>query len=676
MAGLVVAGGAVAFQRYRQEQRQEAEALLASVADLKVGELVQWRRERLHDVQAMQENPVFVDLVSRALAGGGRLGDQRQLEGWLVTVRRVYDYDLVLLLDARGRLLASSPQAVAVPSHLENDAPALVAAGQACVLDFHREETGDKVYLGVAAPIGAGEGDGTRRALVVARIDPSRYLYPLIQRWPTASRSAETLLVRREGDEVVYLNELRFAPGSALRLRRPLASPALPAALAAAGRSGLMEGKDYRGVRVLADMRRIPGSNWALVTRVDLDEIEAPVRKHTALLAGLVAAIVALLGTGWVVLWRQQRVRYFRQRFEVERQYRVLFEHMAEGVVLHELVYGASGKAVDYRILDCNPASERHTGIPVERARGALGSQLYGGDGAPYLDVYTRVAETGQPHRFEAHFAPLQRHFSISVVSPWRGVFATVFEDVTERKRREQELRQRTEEMEWFTYTISHDLRSPLVTVQTFLGYLAQDLENDNHDRVKQDMSYIAGAAERMARLLDELLRLSRLGRLMNPPVVVTLGELAADALAAVAGRAAARGVEIVVEQGETVLKGDRPRLVEIWQNLLDNAIKFMGEQPHPRVEVGVEEHAEDTVFYVRDNGQGIDPRHRDKVFNLFERLEARGEGTGLGLAMARRIVELYEGRIWVESAGVGQGSCFRFTLPAALMATRAGGTS
>jgi signal transduction histidine kinase len=105
---------------------------------------------------------------------------------------------------------------------------------------------------------------------------------------------------------------------------------------------------------------------------------------------------------------------------------------------------------------------------------------------------------------------------------------------------------------------------------------------------------------------------------------------------------------------------------VEIWQNLLENAIKFMGEQPAPAVRIGFQQQGGDTVFFVCDNGIGIDPRYHQKIFSIFEKLDVGTEGTGIGLALAKRIVELYQGKIWVESAGAGLGSCFRFTLPGA----------
>jgi PAS domain S-box-containing protein len=241
------------------------------------------------------------------------------------------------------------------------------------------------------------------------------------------------------------------------------------------------------------------------------------------------------------------------------------------------------------------------------------------------------------------------------------------FRDITDRKRQERELSEKSVELERFTYTVSHDLKSPLVTVKTFLGYLEQDLLSSNKERVKQDVTYMRMAADKMGHLLDELLKLARVGRKTNPPVRVTFQELAREAVGLVAGRISISHAEVQVAEAAVVLEGDRPRLAEIWQNLVENACKFMGDQPKPRVEIGVEQRGAETVFFVRDNGVGIEPRFHQKVFSLFEKLNPKIEGTGMGLALVKRVVELYKGRIWVESGGLGQGSNFLFTLPAAV---------
>jgi len=350
-----------------------------------------------------------------------------------------------------------------------------------------------------------------------------------------------------------------------------------------------------------------------------------------------------------------------------EQKFRTLFENLTEGMALHELVMDADGQVQDYRLLDVNPAYQRHTGLEAATALGLLGTEIYGTQVPPYLAEFSQVALGGEPYAFETYFPPLDKHFHISVISPRPGQFATVFEDITERKHREEELKQKNAEMERFTYMISHDLKSPLVTVRTFLGYLEQDLEQGKGERVAKDMGFIRDATGKMGRLLEDLLEVSRVGRVVNPPVRVRLADLIAEALAAVAGAISTRGVDIKVEVPALVLCGDRPRLEEIWQNLVENAVKYMGEQSAPRIELGAQGTGADTVFFVRDNGLGIDPKFQEKVFGLFEQLDASSEGTGLGLALVKRIVEIYEGRIWLESEGVGRGTCFRFTLPLAL---------
>jgi PAS domain S-box-containing protein len=244
------------------------------------------------------------------------------------------------------------------------------------------------------------------------------------------------------------------------------------------------------------------------------------------------------------------------------------------------------------------------------------------------------------------------------------------FLDITERKKAEKELQEKNAELERFTYTVSHDLKSPLVTIKAFLGFLKDDMAAADMDRITRDMAFMHTAVEKMQRLLDELLEMARIGRVINPPLAVELTELVTEALAAVAGRIAERGVEVQVGAGEVVLFGDRPRLAEIWQNLIDNAVKYMGEQQSaPRIEIGVESGKDGPIFYVRDNGSGIESGFHEKIFGFFEKLDPYSEGSGLGLALVKRIVELNGGRIWVESAGAGQGSCFRFTLPFALKA-------
>lgn len=238
-----------------------------------------------------------------------------------------------------------------------------------------------------------------------------------------------------------------------------------------------------------------------------------------------------------------------------------------------------------------------------------------------------------------------------------------------EESRRDREelihcLRRQNEELEHFTYAVSHDLRTPLITVKGFLGLLEEDLAEGNRDAVAEDIFRSRRAADHMESLLGELLELSRVGRIANTPEETPLGELVSEVLEMAAVSLGAGEVRVEVADDLPVVYGDRKRLREVLQNLVENAIKYMGEQPSPRITIDASEGDGKVVCRVGDNGIGIDPQYHDRIFGLFQQLDGKAPGTGMGLALVKRIVAVHEGRIWVESEGTGCGSCFCFELP------------
>jgi len=246
-----------------------------------------------------------------------------------------------------------------------------------------------------------------------------------------------------------------------------------------------------------------------------------------------------------------------------------------------------------------------------------------------------------------------------------------IAQDITERKQIEEEreklireLEAKNAELERFTYTVSHDLKSPLVTIKGYLDFLKQDLSSGRSERVHSDMERISNAAKKMEQLLKDLLELSRIGRVMNPSKKIPFEEVVREALEIVHGQLEAHGVTVHTQSDLPVVYGDRQRLTEVLQNLIDNAAKYIGNQKEPLIEIGHSgEEDGKPIFFVKDNGIGIAPEHYERIFGLFNKLDATTEGTGIGLALVKRIVELHGGRIWVESE-VGNGSAFCFTLP------------
>ncbi len=269
---------------------------------------------------------------------------------------------------------------------------------------------------------------------------------------------------------------------------------------------------------------------------------------------------------------------------------------------------------------------------------------------------------------------------------PWYDIDGTIggiilyTEVITERKRMEidlithaKELEERTEELERFNYTVSHDLKSPLVTINTFLGFLEQDMRTGEVEKINEDIGHIRTATERMGLLLDDLLSLSRLGWIADRPELLSLNALLEHALVLVQGQVQESGADISLPATDMTLYADPSRMLEIWQNLIDNALTYGITEKNPHIDIGFESGAE-TVFFVRDYGAGIAPEFHLKVFGLFEKLDRNNKGSGLGLALVKRIVEKHGGRIWIESTGNGQGCCFKFTLPTAVKGSTTAG--
>jgi PAS domain S-box-containing protein len=344
---------------------------------------------------------------------------------------------------------------------------------------------------------------------------------------------------------------------------------------------------------------------------------------------------------------------------ESEEKFRSLFENITEGVALYEVVKGPESRPA-FKLIDVNPAFKEYTQYNSEKDI----TKLFQDCKNSYPYDFAHVAETREPFKFEGHLAPLNKDFVINVISPKHGQFATVLEDITEQKRIELELKQKNDELTRFIYTVSHDLKSPLVTIKSFTTYLKEDIVENDIEAQSKDINFIQGAVDRMGRLLDELLELSRIGRKEITKTYVSLQEILKNATEMVAGRLAQKHVQVTFTGPEVMLYGHSERLVQLYQNLLDNAAKFTGDQKQPLVEIGSFVDADNQiVLYVKDNGLGIDPKYHHKIFGLFEKLDVSTEGTGIGLALIKRIVEVHGGDIWFHSDGVGKGTIFYFTL-------------
>lgn len=361
-----------------------------------------------------------------------------------------------------------------------------------------------------------------------------------------------------------------------------------------------------------------------------------------------------------------------------EARFRRLFDTMEQGVIYQDR---------DSRIIEANPSAMRILGLSEEDIlkRSSFDSEWKAvrPDGQPFpgeehpsmraLRSGLRETSFMGVHNPETDgqiwiIATAVPEFEGGETSP-SGVFVT-FTDITALKEAEnrltaqaKELEAKNEELERFAYTVSHDLKSPLVTIKGFMSFVQRDVDSGDGERLVSDLGRIGKAADRMQELLDDILELSRIGRKVSPPQVFPAGEAVELALDNLAGPIAASGASVELASSWPDILADKSRIVELLQNLVENALKYRGEE-RPRIAIGWDATGGFTRFFVRDNGRGMDPRFTDTVFGLFNKLDPKSEGTGIGLAIVRRIAELHGGDAWAESGGPGLGSTFWFSLP------------
>ncbi len=316
----IIAVGFVSYRSYETSLRARVGDQLTAIVQLKTTEVSAWRSERISDGDLLMRTPGFADLVERTLSGKDQDAARADLTRWFEEIQVAYDYSMVSLIDESGERVLSFPAATStVDAGLSAEARRVMESRTVSLADFHRDGPNvGEVHLSVVIPIvGAG---GEPIAVVALKIDPYQFLYPYIRQWPGSSTSAETLLVERDGSDVLFLNDLKYLDNAALTTRIPLTETEVPAVQAVLGNETFMDGTDYRGVAVVAATKLVPDSPWAVVARMDAAEVYAPLRTR---LYGIIAvgALALLLGLlGILLALRIQSSRLQRQQLEAEAE--------------------------------------------------------------------------------------------------------------------------------------------------------------------------------------------------------------------------------------------------------------------------------------------------------------------------------------------------------------------
>jgi PAS domain S-box-containing protein len=667
---------------------------LRTIAHLKAKQIENWRKERIAEGTIILENPFIGQAIRRWLDSPRETEGRQRILGWMACRQKYLQYEQyksIHLLDTKGVVRLSFPDRAEV---LDLDTKALVGEAmqkkKVILSDLYRSKSTDVTHLDLLAPILIPEGHDTSPVgILLLRIDPNQFLYPLIQSWPARSRTSESLLVRREGEEVLFLNELRHRKDTALSLRFPISKEELPAAMAARGQEGIVEGIDYRGVRVLAAMQQIPGSTWFFIAKVDQEEINAPIRQRAWLVGFLVGGLI--LGTALSVslLWHRESLHFQRKQYEselerlaLEKRFDYLTKYANDIILLVDQ---------DFKIIEANERAVESYGYQHDELLQLSLKDLHASEVRSNLDEQIKQVEWQNGLVFETlhqrkggTIFPVESSSRLIEVEGKR-FYQSIIRDITERRQVEEELRmhrehleelveERTERIKELEHQrteiekvvasglvaarIAHEINNPLAGIKnSFL--LVKDAIPEDHPYYEY-VGRIEKEINRTARIIRQMFDLYR-------PDQETINEFTIDktiydivALLEVASQD--RNVIMEVDSRPIMLSMSEGSIRQVLYNIFLNAIEASPQGGTVKIATKVDDGI--LELKISDQGIGIPEEEGLHIFEpFFTTKRGLQRGLGLGLSVSKEIIEAMGGNIAFESEA-GKGTIFRITLP------------
>lgn len=705
---VIAAVGVWSYRSQEAQARESVESTLLSVAKMKARDITLWRSERLGDAFDLTQNSFLVGALLRWQAAP-EASSRDELLAYFQSTRNHHGYAGYMVVDPQGKALLLENGHTEIASPEERAAiDAAVRTREPVLSDLFRSSDAHKlVCLSVVTPVFPAEHalQPAPACLIILRIDAAEYLYPLIQTWPTPSQSAETTLVRREGDSVLFLSDLRRYPDAALGLRIPLSLTNEPSVMAVLGKTGFVQGEDFSGEGVFSAIEPIPGTNWFLTTKMDRSEALTEWRPRSLSILVLFAALVcAVIAAGVLLHVRTTAVAAHdrsqaKKAMSLERERSAhIYQELAaivdsaEDAIISENLNGI--------ITSWNPGAQRMFGYSAEEMIGKSVMLLISQE---KREEELRVLERIRTSRLVSHLETTRvrkdgGQIDVSImVSPILNEngevegASKILRDIGDRMRAEAEIRQlnasleqrvteRTaeltaanEELDSFAYAVSHDLRAPLRAMSGFSQALVEDFSTALPDDANVYLEQITLASQHMSRLIDGLLTLSRSTRGTLRRDAIDVSAMCERVRGELELTAPDRPVTWEIESGLTA-RGD-PRMVEVLiHNLLENAWKYTTGTKAPRIRFFSTTEGGATCFNVADNGAGFDMDHVGILFKPFQRLHRQEEfpGIGIGLATVQRIVHRHGGQIRATAA-LKLGATFTFSLYPAATAEKEG---
>ena len=719
---LLVLGAYLFYSSEERTIRENKKQEIKAVATLKTSQITQWRSERTADIIVFSKSMLFARGIKQWLDNRNNPLLEKEIKEVLVPIKTEYGYKDIILASPNGDiLLALDSTEVKMDSASSSKVIEAAKRRQLTFSGFYYCSLHKRVHYDIIAPIVDSKNNPI--AVLLFRIDPNDFLFPLIQSWPTPSKTSETLLVRKDGDSVIFLNDLLLQNNAALNLRIPLTRKDVPAVQAVLGYKGIFEGKDYRGVAVLAYVAPVPGTPWFMVAKVDKSEIYSELQFRAVFIGLFTIVLILLTAVSLATIYNSRKKNIYRkllaadkELLDSEAKFRRIVEKSPTAMYFYQL--NDKGELI---FKSANPKADLLLGVSHQQMVGKTITQAFPNLATTEVpEMYTKVAKGElKTQKFEIEYSDdnVKGFFEVTVYQSVSNCVNVDFIEISDRKRAEKEAQdaqletsrllevaeksgramlsvvederlvrneirnlnrglerkviERTsqlelanKELEAFSYSVSHDLRAPLRHINGFIDLLSSQFSDSLSEKGIDYLNIIKDSARQMGLLIDDLLLFSRTSRQELVKSSIDMNLIYEEVLLELSRYTPNRKIEWIESRLPPVYC-DPSLIKQVWVNILSNAIKFTQKKEKAVIEIGYIENENDFVFSVRDNGVGFDMKYANKLFGVFQRLHSKAdyEGTGIGLANVQRIIQRHGGRVWAEAA-TDKGATFYFTLP------------
>ncbi len=682
------ATGYVFYQKQKNIIKYNSLENLNAIAELKAEQITNWRKEILSDALIIYNNPTIASEIEYLTSKAPGIPSKKNFYYFLESILNLHQYQSIFLVDKNNNIIFSVSN---IKETLGQGAKDLIKESiksrKIILSDLYYNKALNTIRLTLVIPVFSLKIN-VPAGIFILRINPHTFLYPLIQKWPTKSRTSETVLFRRENENVVFLNELRHRKDTALKLRFSIKETQLPEAMALRGVKGIAEGIDYRGNPVIAVIKQIPDSPWFIVAKTDKEEIYEPVKKLFWIVTVIVTILITGTGIFFCLIWRQNNIlrdmeehkRAEEALKKSEEKYRAIFENTGNATFIIE---------ADTKIALINSEVEKLTGYSTSEIIGKSWTEFIPVEELDKLRKFhdlRRIQPDAVPRNYETRIKIKSGDIKDVVVTAAMitdsGQSIVSLLDITDWKKSEIEKEnlykqllqaQKMEAIGQFAGGIAHDFNNILTAVTTYAYFLKMKLGEDNP--LINYAKNILDLSDKAANLTKNLLAFSK-KQIMNP-VPVNVNEIIIH-MKNILMRIIGEDIifKTILKETELFIMADPGQIEQVLMNLATNAKDAMPDGGQLIIETdilqmdnefikshGYGKQGDYVVITITDTGIGMDENTRQRIFEPFFTTKEVGKGTGLGLAIVYGIIKQHKGFINVYSEK-GKGSTFRIYLP------------